>query len=450
MKRQRGWICVGFCLLVAGVLFVSLRGLRHGRVEADEPPFDSGPLVIEAEDCLAGSVPGCATEGGWQPWELEGASGGTLIHNEVPGRPGVGASATLALEFQGLGLGVVYLQDWYGKLGVQINDHHKRCISQAGPARAHQSEVYFALSDEPLHTLALSAVEPTGTITGVVTVDALHTYLWTVDCPPRDPDCHYGMLVPAYIDPTTVEGAAYWDLLVEASEKLEERLIAIANPMNGPGDSAIDAYGAYIETIAGHGSKVIGYVYTGFAGRSIDLIQEDVDRWYDDYPTISGIFFDEVSTEGAKVDDYQALYDDVQAQQPDRPATVVLNFGTTPDPSYLSIDSALLCTFEGPFTRFAGWSPPDCAEGWTRPEWLPPERSCVLVYDTMEGELEEGLSHLVETGARWFYFSDDTLEALNPWDTLPPYFPIVVDEVRWCHRYLPFIPHPWRRMRQVG
>jgi hypothetical protein len=143
-------------------------------------------------------------------------------------------------------------------------------------------------------------------------------------------------------------------------------------------------------------------------------IEQDVDAWFSFYPLISGIFYDEVSTDQSKVAYYQNLYDYVQMKQAG--AIVVNNFGVEPHPDYLTIGQSILCTFEGPFARFVGWQPP---------AWLPKDRSCALVYEV--DDLTIAFKYLIKKPVGWFYFISDTLP--NPWDILPSYFSDMVSMV---------------------
>ncbi len=237
-----------------------------------------------------------------------------------------------------------------------------------------------------------------------------------------------GILAPVYFDPQRPEGALQWGKLAQAAGKIEKRLIVIGNISNGPGREGIKGYEEAFRSVVSQGGRVIGYVYTCW-GNGLDSgtekrhcprphadILRDVDLWYANYPMIDGIFFDEVSTDPYKIPYYRMLYDYTQRKQPG--STVAFNCGTEPHQDYFSIGSSILCAFEGPFSSFSNWFP----QHWTRQA-----RTCALVFDTSKGDLQEAFDHLLKLNIGWFYFTSDTMADRNPWDSLPPYFPGLVN-----------------------
>lgn len=424
MKLKGALSCVVLCLVAVIAAFCGLQDVSGARVASVDPQAaasEARMAIIEAENCFLKPSETCWTEGDWILWEVPAASGGMLIDNENPPGSAIPVPVTLTLEFQGTGVSVVYRQDtWYGELGVQIDDQPRGSIRQDGSEK-NQVDVCFEVEGEVTHTLVLTG----GANEGVITLDAMR--IWHLEDPCSGSLCNRGILVPAYFDPRAPEesppGEKYWDRLADAARRLGKRLIVVVNIYNGPGDAQDPEYSRVISDVVRNGGRVIGYVYTCF-GNELDPsrpwcprpdgeIEADIDRWFDWYGDdgLDGIFFDEVALTADKVPFYQALYDHVQKQSAS--ATVVLNFGAVPDRAYASIDSTILCTFEGPFERFPGW--PD-------PNWITQGRSCVLVYDTASNELPAGLDLLSKTTAGWFYFTDDTTADDNPWDTLPLYF----------------------------
>lgn len=347
---------------------------------------------------------------------------------------GLPLPVTLTLTFTGTGVGLVYRQDsWYGTLGVVLDDQTKYHVSQQGVLK-NQTETCFKVYSEGLHSLILTGGEVTGVVTGVITVDAIKVFTGNQPCGVEESLCGRGLVVPAYFAPDLPDG--YWGQLREAAGVITERLVAIANVYNGPGETANVDYSAAISAVVSNGGKVIGYVHTCYGEstpihalcpKTKEAIKAEVDRWYQFYPMINGIFFDEVSTKQGLVSFYQELYDYVQGKQAG--SIVYLNFGVEPHQDYAGIGSSVLCTFEGPFSRFAGWS---------SPSWITKERSCALVYDTSASNLPIALESLLSKQVGWFYFTSDTNGTGNPWDTLPPYFWSLVNRVS-CRLYLPVV-----------
>ncbi|MEK8169742.1 spherulation-specific family 4 protein [Streptomyces sp. M19] len=110
------------------------------------------------------------------------------------------------------------------------------------------------------------------------------------------------MAVPAYIPPAD---SASWDQLTGAGEGLG---VVVANPNSGPGTSVDPAWQGVIDATHGNGTRVIGYVdtgYFGFTGRQTEGGSTDaaawtaqakrhIDTWYSLYgDSVDGIFFDD-------------------------------------------------------------------------------------------------------------------------------------------------------------
>src|SRR5436190_3744456 len=111
-----------------------------------------------------------------------------------------------------------------------------------------------------------------------------------------------GLLVPAYFSPGTK-----WTALNDAAKRVP--VLAIMNPNNGPGASALSSYASAINSLKQSGGRVIGYVYSSYTARPLADVQADIDRYYSFY-NIDGIFVDEVTNDStaAHLDYYEALY----------------------------------------------------------------------------------------------------------------------------------------------
>lgn len=400
--------------------------------------------IVEAENC--DQEPDCTKEGAWKPWQHPVFSNGWLLTNEHETKLGTPVPVTFTLSFTGTAFSIVYRQDtWYGMLGVGIDGQDEYYVNQQG-AVENQAEACFEV-DKGRHSITLTGGLPTSVVTGVITLDAIKIFDGEECCGEEETLCGRGMIVPAYFDPCSSDGSEYWSQLAEAAKKVDGKLIAIVNVDNGPGTEPEPCYSEAISSVVSNGGKVIGYIHTCYGNQTETVddhplcpkteisITTDIDMWYDFYREdgLSGIFFDEVSsyteteTVTGLVPYYQRLYDYVQDKQPG--AIVVNHFGAEPYEDYSSIGSSVLCTFEGPFSRFVGWSPPS---------WITRERSCALVYDTPEDDLATALKYLAKKNVGWFYFTSDINGILNPWDTLPPYFPDLVDSIL-CKIYLPIV-----------
>lgn len=413
MKNQRNWSCLLAVLII--LTSASCKPQRSADAKVAK--------IIEAENC--GQEEGCRLEGFWESWAMPEFSDGQLVNNEeTQGKPA--SFSELSLNFQGTRVIIVYRQDvWYGSLRVEI-DGKAHIINQRGAIK-NQAEACFEVDGEDSHTLVLTGSEDTG----VITLDAIKVLEDEGHCSDKESSPNHsvvipanrGLVVPAYIYPDLPNG--YWSQLVAASKKIGESLVVIANVDNGPGVEKDLRYNEAIRAVVSSGGNAIGYVHTCYADsepihslcpRTEHSITADIDRWYDFYGDagLSAIFFDEVSSRPEKVSFYRELYNYVQDKQPG--ATVIFNFGAEPHQSFLDIGSSILCIFENEYSFFVGWTPPS---------WITSERLCALVHNTPAQEFESALDHLTTVG--WFYLTSDIVP--NPWDTLPPYFPDLVNLV---------------------
>lgn len=431
MRIWRVGLSILVSLIALTVLGFGLQSAEGEIVVNQSAPAEANLIrVVEAENYT--DEVGCEIEGHWKPWEDQAFSGGVLITNEHTETWGIGLPLTFTLEFTGTAVSVVYRQDiGYASLSVGIDDQPEYEIDQ-GRLVTNQAEICFIAGGPDPHTIVLRGAQDRSVLTDVITIDALKVFDGSEPCGSESGLCGRGIVVPAYFWPDLPDG--YWGRLARKSKSDSDQLAVIANVSNGPGVEWNLCYAAATASVQCRGGSVLGYVHTCYGKpdpihelcpKPIEDIKADVDKWYQFY-RVDGIFFDEVSTLTETVAFYQELYDYVESKQPG--ATVYLNFGTEPPQDYLDIGSSTLCTFEGPFRRFMGWS---------FPSWLPTERSCALVYDTSRDNLEMVLDKLSRENVGWFYVTSDTMVDDNPWDTLPDYFEDLVNFVD-C-QYLPVV-----------
>jgi hypothetical protein len=70
--------------------------------------------------------------------------------------------------------------------------------------------------------LSASGEEPTGIISGVITLDAIKIFDGDEPCGAQEGLCDRGIIVPAYFKPDLPED--YWGQLIEAARELMENL----------------------------------------------------------------------------------------------------------------------------------------------------------------------------------------------------------------------------------
>ncbi|HWB11102.1 MAG TPA: spherulation-specific family 4 protein [Pirellulales bacterium] len=226
------------------------------------------------------------------------------------------------------------------------------------------------------------------------------------------------LFVPAYFYPAG-EGLKEWDKLIAAAKEVP--IVAIANPATGPGERLDPNYVEVISRASKAGVKVIGYVSTEYAKRSIEQVKADIDRWCQFYPAVEGIFFDEQTGDASRLERYRAAFD--YARRKIKGAFVASNPGVPCDAAYFAGSCPdAICVFEHHegYDRFAP------AAGWGDAER---RRSAALPYDTRDAQqMSERLRRAVDLHLGYFYATDDN--GVNPWDRLPTYWDNEVAAVR--------------------
>lgn len=118
-----------------------------------------------------------------------------------------------------------------------------------------------------------------------------------------------GILVPLYTPPTD-NG---WNIVLDAKgNHTNVPFVVILNPNNGPDatNCTMSPYQAGINRLQEKGIIVLGYVYTQWGNRPLSGLgsaEQDIDSWKKCYPTVNGIFFDEMNTSSSSVDYYKIL-----------------------------------------------------------------------------------------------------------------------------------------------
>ncbi len=218
------------------------------------------------------------------------------------------------------------------------------------------------------------------------------------------------MVVPAYFS-NSGAGVAKWAALNTAARKC--RLIAVANPGNGPGASASVNYTNAFNALIAAGGHPIGYVYCGNGTRSAVDVDADVLAWVTFYPMVKGIWFDEnFDHTGAKLTYFEARYDYARSVIAD--ALTIGNHGTySLYEGYLtSVSKAdMYCTWEN-----------DAAVAITYPSYIatyPRGNFCVLQYNATAAQMHATVPVTAARNYGNYYVTDDDVP--NPWDAPPPY-----------------------------
>jgi hypothetical protein len=235
--------------------------------------------------------------------------------------------------------------------------------------------------------------------------------------------------VPAYWAPDAA-GSARFDVLAQAAPTVD--VVVVNGPANGVPTPFDAATATQIRKLRDAGVTVLGYVDTGYLGRTglgtsagstrIADWRAQADReaagWFALYGEhgLAGVFLDQVTatcgTDDVLVDAYHRIADRLRERTPD--AFVALNPGTGADECYAEVGDTMV-VFENTYQAYRSWSPP---------EWVSrhPARSFWhLVYDApTTTELRDAVNLAKQRNAGYVYVTADAIHTTgSPWDTVP-------------------------------
>ncbi len=208
--------------------------------------------------------------------------------------------------------------------------------------------------------------------------------------------------VPAYFYPGTSD---YWERLIAAGTRH-----VIVNPSSGPGGAEDPLYTAQIAACQAAGIYCYGYVATTYGAKSAVDLNAEVDDWYDFYPDINGIFFDEVSTDEADILYYQTARTYVISVATPGYGKVVLNFGTEPDEIYMS-NADICVTFEDTYANYLTYEPPTWGASYT------PDKFWHMVHTCPLADMPTCVTLTKNNRAGVVFITSDIMA--NPYDTMP-------------------------------
>jgi hypothetical protein len=159
------------------------------------------------------------------------------------------------------------------------------------------------------------------------------------------------------------------------------------------------------------GVKVIGYVYTGYGARAASEVEADMGRWKSLYPSVSGIFFDEMSNTPGKEGYYRGLSGAAKGKGFNY---TIGNPGADGSASYVgTVDTILIYESYGVpnASALGGWH-----SGFGK-------NNFGIIPHTVPS-LDTGFIQAAKGQVGYIFLQNDTLP--NPWDTLPPYFDAMI------------------------
>lgn len=232
--------------------------------------------------------------------------------------------------------------------------------------------------------------------------------------PTSAPAARQSLAVPAYFAP-----GKYWKQMDAAHPPLQ---LTIINPNNGPGAARDSNYARAVHAAQSAGIRVLGYVYTDYAKRTISAVEADVNAYYSWYH-VDGIFFDEASTSCSREPYYASLNQYVKGKG--GVGKTILNPGTQTHECYVAAADVLL-TFEGSDNTYL--------HSYSAARWVseyPASRFWHVVYAT---PTPAALAHVIALSERRHagYVYATQLKLPNPYDALPTgsYWSDELSEVR--------------------
>jgi spherulation-specific family 4 protein len=189
---------------------------------------------------------------------------------------------------------------------------------------------------------------------------------------------------------------------------------AIVNPRNGPVKRQARSYLAAMKYCEERGQKVIGYVYTRYGKRSITKVERAIAEYYRWYPTVQGIFLDEMADEpSARIESY---YKTLANAVHERGGIVVGNPGVTPSSAWPLSEVDAVVTFEGSAVEFATYEP----AAWV--SHAQPEQIANIIFAASdEAQMARVCekAHAINTG---LLYVTNLPEQPNPYEALPAYW----------------------------
>jgi len=224
------------------------------------------------------------------------------------------------------------------------------------------------------------------------------------------------ILIPLYSYPDLDEEDSIWQKLIDTKNSYPDiEIVAIVNPDNGHFSEQDSSYSRGIQDLINGGIKVVGYVYTSYAKRDKQDVIDDIEAWREFYKEdgVSGIFFDETSTNSDDLDYYTTLSNEAKNRELD---FIILNPGITTDQDYIDFGIAnIVVTYENS-NRELLENPPTSYNQPTQTTEL-----SLLIYEMEDDNVDDLISFAREHQFEYIYFTEDGFDG-NPWDSISEYF----------------------------
>jgi len=180
-----------------------------------------------------------------------------------------------------------------------------------------------------------------------------------------------------------------------------DNAVLIVNPHNGPGDEVTTHYKTITDDLNSSKKTALGYIYSSYGKRDIDILKGDIDRWLEFYK-IDGFFIDEASKHIEDFEYYENIYNYIKSKGD---YLVFLNPGTIPDEDYFFIADNIV-VYEGHIENMP-----------TNICTTDSDKSSIILFGSSR---EDMLNIINNSKCRYIYVTDTDLP--NVYNSLPSYF----------------------------
>jgi hypothetical protein len=218
-----------------------------------------------------------------------------------------------------------------------------------------------------------------------------------------------GLIIPLYSYP----GESWTPLVHLKRTHPSVPIMVIINPWNGPGVKLDANYVAGIEKLQAAEIIVLGYDHTIYGTRASSTVQGDIDRYHEWYPTIDGIFFDEMANAGGSESYYATLSAYARSLGF---AYTMGNPGTSAPSSYVGTVNCVVI-YESPGT-------PSISTLSTLTGGMDRQNFVLMAYAVNDLSSEYAASASAYVG--YLYITDKGEGGSNPYSSLPSYLSALV------------------------
>ncbi len=222
------------------------------------------------------------------------------------------------------------------------------------------------------------------------------------------------LVVPAYFDQNSA-----WEETIAAAPYVE---FIVLNPNSGPGEAPDAVLQGHVQAAQAAGIKVLGYIYTDLARRSLVELADEI-RMYEGWYGVDGIHIDGAQDDVEYLPYYRVLTRLIRSAGPDGTNGIVwLNPGYVPYEGFMEIVD-IVETYEWFYDRYAAAEFPD---------WIydyPASRFAHIIYETPSDEaaLQQVLDLAKQRNTGYIYVT--SRDETAAYRALPSYWDAKLDRL---------------------